>query len=192
MNKLCNLALVLAAGTAWAAPGDPDLSNPVLVDAQIRYIDGGQLLSILPDPFPDNSLVGHWIAVRVYVDLPIQYFRIVSNEHFDQWNISVFEVAEDLASVGGRNWWYYDEAFLFTIYAPQPEPPQVMSMSLGAGGTYALAVDEEIDHPCTIEASTDMQTWQPIAVAVPEDGMLHFTDPAAPTVRSRLYRVALP
>lgn len=185
------VVLALAGGAARGASGDPDLSRPIRVDAQIRHIDGGQLLSILDDPFPDDSLVGCWIAVRTAEDVAVEYFRIIANEHFDQWNISVFEVAEDLASAGIRNWWLYDENFLFTIYAPQPEPVVLEALRLDTPGIFTIGVPEEMEAPCTIEASSDMHHWQPVAVVTPSEGIVHFNDPAAGP-HGRAYRLVSP
>lgn len=102
------LALVVgfsfAAVDVHAGCGDPDPGVVVLQDADIYDVDGGDMVTVIADPFPDNSLIGYYIAVHTGPGYTDEYFRIISNEHFDQWNISVFTVAEDLENVAGSNW----------------------------------------------------------------------------------------
>ncbi|GJM26618.1 MAG: hypothetical protein DHS20C16_30330 [Phycisphaerae bacterium] len=118
-NHCCQLALAFclafAVADARAQCGDPDPSNVILNDADIWHITGGDLLTVLANPFPDDSQVGNFIAVRNIIDQPINYFRIISNEHFAQNNTSVFTVAEDLENEGGSNWWLFFESSTFDI-----------------------------------------------------------------------------
>lgn len=112
------LCFSVAVADVHAQCGDPDPTNVVLDDADIWDVDGSDLITVIPNPFPDDSLIGHWIAVRNIIDQPINFFRIISNEHFNQNNISVFTVAEDLESAGGSNWWLFFESSTFDIVAP--------------------------------------------------------------------------
>lgn len=109
------LGVSLAAVDAHAQCGDPDPSVVVLVDADIYDVDGGDLITVIANPFPDDSLIGHYVALHTGPRFTDEYFRIISNEHFDQWNISVFTVAEDLENVAGSNWWFYEEMSRFDI-----------------------------------------------------------------------------
>lgn len=118
-RSVCILGLLAAAPNLLAQQcGDPDPTNVVLDDADIFHITGGDLLTQLADPFPDNSLVGHWLVVRPTIDQPVEFFRIISNQFFLQNNTSVFTVAEDLENAGGSDWWLFFESSKFDIVAP--------------------------------------------------------------------------
>ncbi len=110
-------ALSFFAADLRAGCGDPDPDTVLLLDADIYDVDGSDLVTVIEDWFPDGSMVGHYIALHTGPGYTDEYFEIISNEHFDQWNISVFTVAEDVEHVAGNNWWYYEEMSRFDIVA---------------------------------------------------------------------------
>lgn len=121
---LCGLILVLglsvAAADAHAQCGEPDLNQVVLDDAGIFAISGSDLITVIANPFPDDSLIGHWIVIRPTPSdapdfEPIVFFDIISNQHFVQNNISVFTASEDLEN---QPWWVFYEVTTFDIVAP--------------------------------------------------------------------------
>ncbi|HRX87044.1 MAG TPA: hypothetical protein P5572_18625 [Phycisphaerae bacterium] len=112
------LGFSMLAGQAYAQCGGPDPNQVVLNDADIWHVSGGDIFTVIPDPFPDNSLIGDWIAVRRYVDLPIEYYQIIGNMYYEQGDLSVFTVAENIE--GDGVWWKYYERRFFDILAPVP------------------------------------------------------------------------
>lgn len=114
------LGFSIAAVDSRAACGDPDPTVVVLEDASIYTISGSQLITVIENPFPDNSLVGYYVAVHTGPRYTDEYFKILSNFHFEQWNISEFNVEGDLEHAAGTHWWYYEEMSRFDIVAPEP------------------------------------------------------------------------
>ena len=103
--------------------GDPDPSVLLLDDADIRHVFDATVMTVIADPFPDGSMVGNYLAVRRYEDRPVEFFRIIDNEHFDQDNISTFTV--DQVIEGGGDWWYYDCCWTFDIVGAVDEGPSL-------------------------------------------------------------------
>jgi hypothetical protein len=74
--------------------------------------------------------------------------------------------------------------------------PIVTLSSFGGGGlipngfTFQLTVPVGITY--LILASTDLQTWTPIATNVATNGSIVFTDPAATNFGSQFYRAMVP
>ncbi len=109
----------LAVSDAQAQCGEPDLSQIVLDDADIFAISGNDLITVIASPFPDDSLIGHWVLVEPIPSddpdfTPQVFFRIVGNEHFQQGNISVFSTDQDLESQPA---WVFYEVTTFDIVA---------------------------------------------------------------------------
>jgi hypothetical protein len=188
---LC-ISLWIGASRPCAGEGGPDVANTVLADADIYDVDGSDLITVIDPFFEDDSLVGYWLAIRRYEDLPIQYYRIISIEHFDQWNISVFTVAEDLEG-GGTPWWYFTESQHFSILAPLcEEDVAIRNLERLSDGMFEFEIEGAENALCVVQCSNDLIAWQTVATVETEDGRLEFEDPVPANGAFRAYRVVLP
>ena len=74
--------------------------------------------------------------------------------------------------------------------------PVVTLSPFGGGGRisngFALQFSVPVGLTCVIQASTDLQTWTPVATNVVATGSVLFTDTVATNYHSRFYRVVVP
>ena len=141
-TPLAAVLALAAAASPTQAQGCPDPEDPILLMGDIYHIDGGDLLTVLANPFPDDSLVGDWIEVNTSPDQPPEFFQIISNQFFAQGNTSVFTVAEDLESAGGSDWWLYSEQDQFNILANGPcTPPAAPGTLTATAGDGSVLLD---------------------------------------------------
>ncbi len=122
---------LFACATAAAQPCGPDLAQPILEGGPIYDVDGADLITVLPVPFEDGALEGQWLAVPTEEFGPLETIEILGNVHYDQWNISVITVDEDLESLGGSNWWMYLPQDAFAIVRDLCEPTPLPAAPLG-------------------------------------------------------------
>jgi hypothetical protein len=142
-------ALSLALPQSASAQCGPDPSQPQLQGEVIYDVSGGDLITVIAQPFAENSLVGTWLAVKTIVEEPPQTFQIIANTHFEQWNISVFTVAENLEVTGGSNWWMYSEQDTFDIFAALGGP----AVAYCTAGTSASGCNATLSSTGTASAS---------------------------------------
>ena len=69
--------------------------------------------------------------------------------------------------------------------------PQLGSLTVLPGGTLSIGIQGELARSYVIESSSDLVSWEPIAVVENSNGTLQFVDPQANTFDQRFYRVSI-
>ena len=187
------LMIVAFAWAGMSSPifgGGPDLANPVVVDADIRHVDGCIIITTTDNSFEDGEAAGYWAGIRMGDDVPVTYFQIVDNQHFDQGTITVFTFAQDMEG-GNSKWWYYTECQHFDIFPPLPPPPplKIEETAMVSNGVFKIVVSGAAGQDCTLLVSTNLVDWESLPTIVLDDGVLQFNDSAINTSPFRAYRI---
>ena len=69
-----------------------------------------------------------------------------------------------------------------------PNPPSLGTTAGISGDGFHLTVGGELGMPYTIEVSTDLLHWSPLATVTNATGVLDFVDPEAKNTAQRFYR----
>jgi hypothetical protein len=184
------------------------LSWPLQITGWTKVLGGIILLALLHNPLPAVSQIvspgqSVTLAWTPSTDPNAAGYNLYYGGASGDYTNVISSGSQSTATVSGlvAGATYYFAATTYSILGVEsvfsgeisytvPGPPAELQFGVTPAGQFVLTVSGPAGQTYEIQATQDFQTWTVIGTAtVDADGSLDFTDPDAPGLSSRFYRI---